>query len=101
MGVCLATAIAGAWGGGGPSSAGLIECGASIKEADVTDTGRSDARWFKSTRTGGGDCVEVAFVDNTVLVRDSKDIDGPVLTFTRDSWRAFLADLPQLQDRAE
>ncbi|GAA3723842.1 DUF397 domain-containing protein [Plantactinospora mayteni] len=53
----------------------------------------TDARWHKSTRSGpnGGDCVEVA--DNLpgrVLVRDSKEQQGPILTFGPDSWRAFV-----------
>lgn len=51
------------------------------------------AQWRKSTRSSGnsGNCVEVA--DNlpgVVGVRDSKDRQGPVLTFTPESWRAFL-----------
>jgi hypothetical protein len=51
-------------------------------------------RWRKSTRSGnGGDtCVEVA--DNLpgrVLVRDSKDPSGPVLTVDPVAWRAFIA----------
>jgi hypothetical protein len=54
----------------------------------------SGAQWRKSTRSGsnGGNCVEVA--DNlteVVAVRDSKDKTGPVLTFTRDEWAAFVA----------
>jgi hypothetical protein len=54
------------------------------------------ATWRKSTRSGGngGDCVEVA--DNlagVVAVRDSKDPDGPVLTFDRDAWRDFVEGL--------
>lgn len=54
------------------------------------------AVWRKSTRSGnGGNCVEVAdnLVDelDVVLVRDSKDRTGPVLTFTRAEWSAFLA----------
>jgi hypothetical protein len=55
----------------------------------------SRAVWRKSTYSGnGGACVEVA--DNLVaehgivLVRDSKDTTGPVLTFTRSEWTAFL-----------
>ncbi|MET8229129.1 DUF397 domain-containing protein [Micromonospora sp. NPDC005298] len=52
-------------------------------------------RWRTSTRSGdtGGACVEVA--DNlpgVVLVRDSKDRSGPVLTFAPAAWRGFLAD---------
>ncbi|MEU1747520.1 DUF397 domain-containing protein [Micromonospora arida] len=51
------------------------------------------ARWRKSTRSGNdaGACVEVA--DNLVgrvHVRDSKDRDGDLLTFTPTAWRAFV-----------
>ncbi|MGW4467576.1 DUF397 domain-containing protein [Micromonospora sp. NPDC004704] len=51
------------------------------------------AKWRKSTRSNGngGDCVEIA--DNlpaTICVRDSKDRQGPALTFTPTAWRAFL-----------
>lgn len=49
--------------------------------------------WHKSTRSdnGGASCVEVA--DNLtgiVLVRDSKDPDGPVLAFHPAAWTTFL-----------
>ncbi|MGS2619397.1 DUF397 domain-containing protein [Micromonospora sp. LZ34] len=49
------------------------------------------ANWRKSTRSGNGECVEVA--DNlagVVGVRDSKDPRGPVLTFDPQTWRAFV-----------
>jgi hypothetical protein len=53
----------------------------------------SRAAWRKSTRSNAeGACVEVA--DNltgVVALRDSKDPTGPVLVFTRDEWRAFIA----------
>ncbi|MEV0298295.1 DUF397 domain-containing protein [Nocardia sp. NPDC050710] len=50
------------------------------------------ARFAKSTFSdGGGDCVEVAFFDGWVAVRDSKDLFSPVLWFTPSEWRAFLA----------
>lgn len=53
----------------------------------------SRARWFKSTKSGGGrDCVEAAHVDHgMVAVRDSKNPDGPALAFTPGEWDAFLA----------
>lgn len=51
----------------------------------------SKATWFKSRRSGGnGNCVEVAFVDDVVGVRDSKDQSGPVLVFTEAEWKAFV-----------
>lgn len=47
--------------------------------------------WRKSTASGGnGDCVEIAFVANGVLVRHSRNPSGPVLSFTHSEWRAFL-----------
>ncbi|MFI0405147.1 DUF397 domain-containing protein [Actinomadura sp. 3N508] len=53
--------------------------------------GASDDRWRKSSRSGGqgGACVEVASLDDTVAVRDSKDLDGPSLAFGRAAWRVF------------
>jgi prepilin-type processing-associated H-X9-DG protein len=48
------------------------------------------ATWHKSTYSGGNGCVEVAFVDGHVAVRDSKDRHGPVLVFTPVEWKAFL-----------
>ena len=51
-----------------------------------------DSTWRKSSYSGsnGGECVEVA-TTGTVLVRDTADRDGPMLTFTADAWRAFTA----------
>ena len=53
-----------------------------------------DPLWRKSTRSNGssGNCVEVADnVAGTVLVRDSTDPSGPVLTFGPGAWSAFVA----------
>ncbi|MEO3776785.1 DUF397 domain-containing protein [Micromonospora sp. B11E3] len=49
-------------------------------------------RWRKSTWSANeGNCVEVAGnVPGVVLVRDSKDRSGPVLTFRPDAWRRFV-----------
>ncbi|WP_430497488.1 DUF397 domain-containing protein [Micromonospora trifolii] len=50
------------------------------------------ALWRTSSRSGNGECVEVA--DNlpgAVGVRDSKDPTGPVLVFAPAAWRAFVA----------
>jgi hypothetical protein len=50
------------------------------------------AAWRKSTRSGPNcdNCVEVAFVDGVIAVRDSKHPTGPALLFTTDEWDAFV-----------
>src|SRR5581483_11053758 len=54
--------------------------------------------WFKSTYSSGssGDCVEFAATPDAVHVRDSKDPEGPHLTFAPDAWARFLAFAAQL-----
>jgi hypothetical protein len=50
--------------------------------------------WRTSSFSGdnGGNCVEVAPTgDDTIAVRHSKDPDGPVITYTRSEFRAFVA----------
>jgi hypothetical protein len=51
----------------------------------------SRAQWTKSSHSSGtGQCVEVAQnLPGIVVVRDSKQRNGPVLTVTRDDWAAF------------
>jgi len=50
--------------------------------------------WRKSTRSAAaGHCVEVANVPAAVLVRDSKNVDGPVLTFADTGWTGFIAGI--------
>jgi hypothetical protein len=52
-------------------------------------------KWIKSSRSGGGSagsaCVELARTQDRVLVRDSKDPDGPRLDVTPTAWSAFLS----------
>lgn len=51
-------------------------------------------RWFKSSRSAGnGHCVEVAVFARGVVVRDSKDSQGPVLTFDAAVWQDFIASV--------
>ena len=61
----------------------------------MTSTDLSRATWRKSNYSSqNGACVEAA--DNlpgTVVVRDSKDPQGPVLAFSDHDWRAFVRQL--------
>lgn len=46
--------------------------------------------WVKSRRCETSGCVEVAFDPDAVLVRNSTEPSGPVLSFTRTEWVAFV-----------
>lgn len=48
--------------------------------------------WVKSSYStaDGPQCVEVAAVPGTVLVRDSKNPQGPQLSLPPSTWRAFV-----------
>jgi len=52
-----------------------------------------DATWRKSSYSGGngGGCIEVGARAEAgrVLVRDTKDRQGPALAFTPKTWRQF------------
>ncbi|MCX2971292.1 MULTISPECIES: DUF397 domain-containing protein [Streptomyces] len=49
--------------------------------------------WFKSSHSGtqGDDCVEVAATEESVHVRDSKDVSRPALSVGRDGWTRFVS----------
>jgi hypothetical protein len=53
---------------------------------DVTRPG-----WRKSSYSSGngGNCVEAASLVTGLLVRDSKDPDGPALAITPADWKTF------------
>ncbi|RAY10875.1 DUF397 domain-containing protein [Actinomadura craniellae] len=53
------------------------------------------AAWRRSRRSQGQtqNCVELARIGEVVGVRDSKDPDGPHLTFTPSTLRVFAAQL--------
>jgi hypothetical protein len=48
--------------------------------------------WRKSSYSEAGNCIEVATA-GTVRVRDSKDPDGPQLTFSPAEWDRFTSVL--------
>ncbi|MBQ0983686.1 DUF397 domain-containing protein [Streptomyces sp. F63] len=50
-------------------------------------------QWHKSSYSNGsgGECVEVATMPASMLVRDSKNTAGPVLAVPRGEWAAFVS----------
>jgi hypothetical protein len=51
--------------------------------------------WRVARRCNGGACVRVAATDGTVLIGDTKDPQGPVLSYTAAEWRAFVEGIRQ------
>lgn len=66
------------------------------KKVDLTN-----ATWAKSDLSNGGDnCLEVAFIDGVVALRDSNDIDDPdarILVVSEDDYRAFVGGIAKGQ----
>jgi hypothetical protein len=50
-----------------------------------------DARWRRSSFCANSSCVEMAVLEDSVVVRDSKDHQGPVLRFGKSEWTEFLS----------
>lgn len=50
--------------------------------------------WRKSSKSAGtGECVEIAVADQSVLARDSKDLEGPAIEYSPEAWSAFLEEV--------
>ena len=47
-------------------------------------------QWRKSSHSDISGCAEVASNGATIFLRDSKDRDGPVLTFSASAWLSFV-----------
>lgn len=55
----------------------------------------SATAWCKSSYSGGegNECVEIAHTTVGVAVRDSKDLQGPVLLFPAEAFASFVDDV--------
>jgi uncharacterized protein DUF397 len=51
------------------------------------------------SRCSNGACVEVGALDGRVLVRDSKDREGPVMAVSRSAWSEFVAGIREAEPR--
>ena len=63
-------------------------------DRSFADALKRSGRAILATRTRSGpncdNCVEVAFVEEAIAVRDSKNPTGPALIFTAAEWDAFV-----------
>jgi Domain of unknown function (DUF397) len=74
-----------------PEPDGIVWCTSSYSggSGDCVQVG-----WRTSSYSyGSGNCVQVAPALDRVLLRDSKNPDGPALSFPTPAWRVFLATL--------
>jgi hypothetical protein len=46
--------------------------------------------WQRASRCANAACVEVASIDGSIAVRDSKNPDGTVQMYSPSEWNAFL-----------
>ncbi len=51
---------------------------------------RTAGPWRTASASGGGNCINIAEAEDGILVRDSKNPDGPALFYGRSEWRAFM-----------
>jgi Domain of unknown function (DUF397) len=51
----------------------------------------AEVTWRVAERCDGGQCVEIGFGHQAVMIRDSADRDGPRITLSQEKWREFLA----------
>lgn len=61
------------------------------REVGMTSSDPDDRAWRRSSASSQGECVEVAFSEQLVLVRQSRNPTGAMLSFTLAEWAAFLA----------
>jgi Domain of unknown function (DUF397) len=54
-----------------------------------------DLNWRVALACNGGQCIRVAPQGNRVVIGDSKNPDGPVLTYSRSEWHAFVDGIRQ------
>ena len=47
--------------------------------------------WRTSKSCAGGNCIQVAAINGSIALRDSKDPNGPVLMYSTEEWQEFLA----------
>ena len=52
---------------------------------------RADVNWRKSSYSSASDCIEVAIASGAVLLRDSKNRNGPILNIHTSAWHVVLS----------
>jgi hypothetical protein len=52
-----------------------------------------ELKWRKAKRSkANGNCAEVASAAGAIIIRDSRNPQGPALYYSPDSWRSFIRE---------
>lgn len=54
-------------------------------------SGFNDLRWSRSSQCDAGACVEIAQLGESIMLRNSRHPEGPVLTVAKSRWTVFVA----------
>jgi Domain of unknown function (DUF397) len=54
-----------------------------------------ELHWRVALACNGGECIQVAPQGGEIIIGDSKKPNGPVLTYSRSEWRAFVDGIRQ------
>jgi predicted secreted Zn-dependent protease len=55
----------------------------------------SELNWHVALACNGGECIRVAPQANKIIIGDSKNPGGPVLTYSRTEWYTFVDGIRQ------
>lgn len=50
-----------------------------------------DLVWYKSTYCNNQTCLEIAFTELSVLIRNNKEINSPAISVSHTAWKDFVA----------
>jgi hypothetical protein len=62
-----------------------------MREVVAMNGSKPELRWQRSALCGNATCIEIAFAEGAVFIRDSKHPDRDPLEFTLEEWNAFAA----------
>jgi predicted secreted Zn-dependent protease len=49
--------------------------------------------WHTALNCDGGTCVQVAADQNAILIRNSRQPDGPLVEYTPEEWHEFVSGI--------
>jgi predicted secreted Zn-dependent protease len=55
--------------------------------------GHNSLIWLTALNCDGGACVQVAADQNTILIRNSRQPDGPLIEYTPEEWHEFVSGI--------